>query len=47
MGRTYERPIHSPLEILLALYKAKAVKGQPNPDNIGGLFESIMNKWAA
>jgi hypothetical protein len=43
IGRNYERPIHSPLEILPGLYKAKVIKGQPNPDKVGGLFESVLN----
>ncbi|WP_169708566.1 hypothetical protein [Trinickia terrae] len=42
MGRNYERPIHSPLEILPGLYKAKVMKGQPNPDKLRGLFEKAM-----
>jgi hypothetical protein len=36
----YERPIHSPLEILPALYTAKFYKGQPNPEPLAGLFET-------
>jgi hypothetical protein len=45
MGQNYERPIHSPLEILPSLYKAKSIKGQPNPDKLKGFLNDLCMNY--